>query len=181
MLNIKKYFVDTDPVWLNRVGYEENTKNYLKVRDALNEVAIVDGNTIVPTEWLNQFPNASSFEDVAKHLGLANTWTVYGHLHDWFRLKGRKSKCFVATLSYFATGEGSTYRVIARPAMMLGEFIYGLADDVDMYFLQGMDFYDGIPERNEAFEMLVSHPIREVIERGSGNIRIDLNSHVNYS
>lgn len=173
------YFGPDEPHFLNKKGYEEYTADYLKVREALSAVKPLD-NTWVPTEWLAQYPGATSMNDVSVLIN--GVWgSSYSSLREWQEAHGLKYRFYIATLDYSATGEGQTFQVIVRQAYSLGEFIYGLEKDVDIYFLSGMRFYDFIPERDSAFEFLVSHPLRELIEENSGHLNINLRSYVNYS
>jgi hypothetical protein len=56
---------------------------------------------------------------------------------------------FIATVDYFATGEGQSYWLAARRAASLEEFRGWLTGKVDTYFVQGAEFFvNELPPKN---------------------------------
>lgn len=98
---------------------------------------------------------------------------------------------FIATVNYFATGEGHMLRVVIGSAKDLEEFKEQKAklDKSLEYYFIGADFFQNElpPHYDTAWNLLVSDNIKARIEGilegvdERGNISIDLKYHVNYS
>lgn len=166
-------------------GAEEAEKQFRLIKDALDQVARFD-NMIVPKPWLESFPEGSraSMGSIGEHLDPEPRFfpagKAFANLGEYRDAHQQTYRVFTATLDYLATGEGRTLKVFAHLAHSLGEFIATIDDDP--YFIQGMTFYEGIPPSTDAvFKAFETPHVRALIGDTGGNLRVKLETHINYS
>lgn len=96
---------------------------------------------------------------------------------------------FIATGSYFATGEGQTYWLLASRAKSLDEFRGWVMGKVDAYFVSGFEFYinELPPKEDPALTVLASKFVLKLWadildgEIESGHYTFYAEQHVNLS
>ena len=166
-------------------GSDEAAKQFYLIKNALDQVARLD-HSIVPKAWLETFPESvrETMESIGEYLDSTPRFFMAGaafrNLDEYRKAHGQTYRMFVATLSYFATGEGNTVKLFAHHAHNLGEFIATIDDDP--YFIQGMDFFEGKPPAdNSVFNAFDTKHLRSLIEDKKGHVEIKLQTHVNYS
>ena len=93
---------------------------------------------------------------------------------------------FIATVDYFATGEGMSRYIDIRRAKSLNDFID--ESQIDGYFLRGAKIYKNeLPLKDSTYKFLISkrmHLLLEQIvtgERDTGNFHFYTNYHQNLS
>lgn len=162
-----------------REDQEDTPRNkFLEIRELISPLAVLDCGMVVYREWLDQFEGVEhSKQAIEDHTGEF----IYSNLLRWEAQQSIEYKCHVATLDYLATGEGRALRVIGGIAQSIGHFVLSLDKQVDLYFVQGLRFFDGVPPEDDvAFATLGSDYIKKLITE-SAHVSFDLQSHVNYS
>ena len=80
------------------------------------------------------------------------------------------SKIFIATFTYFATGEGYQENIFIRGAKDMDDFKKMFNTKHGEYFAIGTDFYDTYPENDKILKKHLSETmqahIKEVMENG---------------
>lgn len=174
--------VSDNPKIDNRIAVEAHNR----IHDELRKLKPMHDGEFVFRAWADQWPDAKN----RKEIGMAMDPTerffpegiTYASERECMEAAGEQSGLYVATSLYFATGEGNTVQILAKSAQSLAHFILAVGEEVGgHYFVQGMDFYYGIPEGDRLFDNYVSQVARDTFFVNDGHVDINLNFHVNYS
>lgn len=95
---------------------------------------------------------------------------------------------FIATIEYFATGEGGSYYVLSSRAEDEDSFRSWANKESDKYFMSGASIYkNSVPEEDKAYNLLVSDRMKSILsdivsgERDSGYFTFVSKQHMNSS
>ena len=171
---------------------EDWYKAYMGKRVELEKLIRLDDGNYVFKEWLKQY-KGRTYKDIGMEMRVAKgqdpdvffpEGVVYSEIKDWIKANGEYDEGpYIATMEYFATGEGISYRVIASHAESLAHFILHCGKVLGgSYFVQGCNFFRSLKEakKDQIFERFVPESAYGLFATDC-YVNIDLKYHMNCS